>query len=193
MIKKSYYKIKKSYYKIKNRISKFLDLIMNPLRSIKDSYYNIKNGIPNLIKWFPIIWKDRDWDFYFIFVLLHRKLKNMEKHIRSYSHHTNSEKDADQIKLCVDLLKRILDDEYHENVFKDHDKKWGEGRMVWEDTDDCELSKLDIIRDNANTEEEKEQETKDFRRLSPNVEKLKQQDINYLFDNMKKHIQCWWD
>jgi len=154
---------------------------------------NIKYGIKNLIKWFVVIWNDRNWDFFFIWVILHKKLELMEKEIRNNGHHVNHIRDAEQIKLCVNLLKRLIDDDYHENVFKNHDKKWGQSHMKWEPTKDPELTSLHIIRDNANTDEEKEQETKEFRILGSKVEQLKQQDINYLFDYMKKHIQCWWD
>jgi hypothetical protein len=162
-------------------------------RKINDTYHNIKRGLPNLIKWLPVIWKDRDWDFFFIYALLHKKLYFMEKHIRKYSHHINSDRDADQIKLCVLTLNRLIADEYYENIFRNHDKKWGESHFNWEDIKNSDCCSLHITRDNVNNEKEKEQETKEFRRLSPNVEKLKQQDIHYLFDNMKKHIHGWWD
>ena len=165
----------------------------NPLRLIQDAYYNVKNGIPNLIKWFPVIWEDRQWDFFYIWVLLHRKLYLMEKGIRQYSHHLYGKRDADQIKLCVNILKRILDDNYHDNVFKNHDKKWGKPHFNWEEIPNSENCSLDITRDNAKTDKEKEQESKEFRILSKKVELQRMQDINYLFDYMKKHIQGWWD
>jgi len=175
------------------------EIITYPLKVIKDAYYNVTQGIPNLIKWFPVIWSDRNWDFYFIWTLLHRKLYLMEKHIRQHSHHLYKERDADQIKICVNLLKRILDDEYYENVFKNHDKKWGKTHFNWKKIDGEEFGykeevcSLDITRENAKTDEEKAQQTKEFRILSTKVEEQKKQDINYLFDYMKKHIQGWWD
>lgn len=47
---------------------------------IKTIYYNITIGMKNLIDWFPVIWKDRDWayDFYTHKILLH-KLKRLQK------------------------------------------------------------------------------------------------------------------
>jgi len=170
-------KIESLYYRIDR---------MSPFR-------NIKYGVRNLIKWFPVIWNDRDWDFFFIWTILHKKLELMEKEIRVNGHHKNNIRDANQIKLCVNLLKRLIDDQYHENVFIHHEKKWGKSHMKWEPTEDPELQSLHIIRDNVNTDEEKEQETKEFQRLSPKVEELRQQDINHLFDYMKKHILGWWD
>jgi len=31
-------------------------------------------GVKNLVRWFPTIWRDRDWDDHFIWVLLEKKL-----------------------------------------------------------------------------------------------------------------------
>jgi hypothetical protein len=86
-----------------------------------------------------------------------------------------------------------MDDNYHENVFIHHDIKWGETHMVWNKTDKPGESSLEIKRDNVKTKEDKLEERKQFRILSTNVEKQKQQDIEYLFNYMAKHIQCWWD
>ena len=36
-------------------------------------------GIKNLIKWFPIIWKDRNWDHSYIYEILKFKLKKTFK------------------------------------------------------------------------------------------------------------------
>jgi hypothetical protein len=172
----------------------------NPFGKIKDWYYNIKRGVPNLIIWFPTIWQDRSWDHYFIWAMLHRKLVIMEKHIRNHSHHLHRKRDADQIKIAVILLKRLLDNNYHDNVFRNHDKKWGESHFNWKETNEFysdthkeKLYSLDITRDNANTEKEKKQERKEFRILSKKVAEVEQQDINYLFEYMAKHIQGWWD
>jgi hypothetical protein len=39
-------------------------------------YYHkyIKQGVKNLIYWFPIIWKDRNWDSHYIFEIMKHKL-----------------------------------------------------------------------------------------------------------------------
>ena len=40
--------------------------------------YKIKSfiiSIKNLIKWFPIIWKDRDWDDHYIWEIMKNKLR----------------------------------------------------------------------------------------------------------------------
>jgi hypothetical protein len=123
----------------------------------------------------------------------------MEKSIRLHGHHVYHLRDAKQIKLAINLLDRLMKDDYHENVFKYHDEKWGDTHFNWKELDGEEfgykekVSALDITRDNVKTDKDKEQERKEFRRLSPKVEEQRKQDIDFLFDYMKKHIQGWWD
>ena len=39
-------------------------------------YYHkyFKTGVKNIIYWFPIIWKDRNWDSHYIFEIIKHKL-----------------------------------------------------------------------------------------------------------------------
>ncbi len=45
---------------------------------INNFFRSIKYGIKNLITWFPIIWKDRDWDHWYLYKILRFKLIQME-------------------------------------------------------------------------------------------------------------------
>ena len=168
-------------------------------KKISNIYHNIKNGIPNIFKWLPVIWRNRPWDHYFIYDVLHKQLSLMEEHIRKYGYHVHHKKDAKQIKIAILLIERIMKDEYYENVFKNHDEKWGESHLNWKEMDEEEFGykkdvvALDITRDNAITKEQKDQERKEFRRLSLKVEEQRKQDINILFEHIKKHIEGWWD
>lgn len=164
------------------------------IQRILDIPRNVKYGIINLFRWFPVVWTDRNWDHQFIYEVLRFKLSETSKYLRKYGHHLNAERDADNIQVCVNLLDRLLKDEYHEMVFKLHDKKWGRPKFNWDDVKDkpgyCSLR---IERPNVITEKDKEQERKEFRRISGHEEQLRKQDIRYLFKMMTKHIQGWWD
>ena len=164
------------------------------LDKLDTQWRNLKHGVKNIIIWFPTVWKDRWWDHHFFFVILHKKLSLMEKNFREHGHHLNHEKDADKMKRCVLLLDRIIKDEYHDMVFKNHDEKWGDIDFKFTPCEDREgYSELDIIRSNAKTKEEKEQERQEFRRIMRNPEKLLQQDVDTLFKFLNKHIRTWWD
>ena len=117
----------------------------------------------------------------------------MEHNIRYDGHHLYREKDADQIKVCILLIKRIMDDDYGENAFKRHDEKWGDSEMNFIPTDNPELSEMKIDYENVVTEKDKEQERKDFKLAIEQEEMLKKQDTDLLFKLMARHIRSWWD
>jgi len=154
---------------------------------------DFNNGLKNLIVWFPLIWKDRDWDHGFLFEMLQFKLTRMEKCLRN-GIHLYADKTADKVKLCTFLLDRIIKDEYYDMVFKDHKKKWGEADLQCSDCKDKEgYSELRITRPNVKTPEDNEQERKEYRAIMKRPDELMQQDIDMLFEIMRKHIREWWD
>ena len=78
-------------------------------------------GINNLIRWFPIIWKDRDWDDHFIFEILKFKLKNQAEYISYHNRHTRAKRDTEIMMLCVRLIGRLQDD-YYGCEYQDYEK-----------------------------------------------------------------------
>lgn len=68
--------------------------------------------IYNLFRWFPIIWKDQDWDDWYIFEILKFKLKNQAKYIGYHDRHVSAKRDAEIMMLCVRLIDKIQDEWY---------------------------------------------------------------------------------
>ena len=168
--------------------------IGNPVEKIKDFFRNIKLGIPNLIKWAPTIWSDRDWDQYFLYVILQFKLKQMEKLHREYGITLNAEEYANQMKTCILLLDRIIESDYLMNALKPHEKKWGETKLDFKKIPNKnDLYKGIFSVEKVTNKKEKEQEDKDRMRVYKHVDNLEKQDLDMLFKNMRKHIEGWWD
>lgn len=159
----------------------------------KDLFRNCKYGIQNLIKWGPIIWKDRDWDHWFLYKILQFKLKQMEHLQRHYGNHINNEKVADKIKLCVNLLDRLIKEDYLTNNFKSHEKKWGEHHMHFNPIPNSELGEITFSVDNANTKKEKKDENDQRMNLYKHTDNLRKQDLDMLFYKMRKYVESWWD
>jgi hypothetical protein len=153
---------------------------------------DIKHGVLNLIKWFPIIWQDRDWDQHFLYEMLKFKLEQMENFQRKYGIGLYRDKYADQMRVCINLLGRLIDDNYSENTFQYHDEKWGELSLETK-PHSKDLVSLHVVREKAVSDEEKKQESKEFMRLTKHAGKLRVQDIEMLFLNMTKYIEGWWD
>jgi hypothetical protein len=67
----------------KSKFEKLFEDICDEIESyynrIKDIKYKLVYGIKSLILWFKAIWKDRNWDYYYLFEILRFKLNLMLK------------------------------------------------------------------------------------------------------------------
>lgn len=88
---------------------------MNIIRIIKRKLESIKN----LIRWFPIIWKDKDWDTHFIWEILKFKLTNQADYISKNDRHTQAQYDASRMRLCVKLIEKVQH-EYYNVEYQDY-------------------------------------------------------------------------
>jgi hypothetical protein len=84
-------------------------------------YYhrNFIQGIKNLWNWFPVIWKDRDWDQYFIYEVLIHKLEKQANYIEQREWHTEAKRDAEKMRLCA-LLARIQQEDLYSMEYLDY-------------------------------------------------------------------------
>ena len=78
-------------------------------------------GIKNLWAWFPIIWKDRDWDGWFIYQIIEFKLTRQSKYIGKMDRHVRAQKDARDMLICSKLIAKVKD-EYYELEYFDYHK-----------------------------------------------------------------------
>lgn len=94
---------------------------------IRDIYRSIRS----VIRWFPVIWNDRDWDDWYIYKILQTKLKFQSKYIGDRDIHTRAKRDAEVMNTCVRLIDKLMEDfydmeylDYHESTFSfvDSDK-----------------------------------------------------------------------
>jgi len=79
-------------------------------------------SVGNLIKWFPVIWKDRDWDDHYIFEVFKFKLEKQAKYIKEKGFHTNSDLDAKRMMLCVKLMEKVQE-EFYTMEYMDYEEK----------------------------------------------------------------------
>lgn len=156
----------------------------------------------NLIRWFPIIWKDHDWDSTYIFEILKFKLSNQARYIGANNRHTRAKEDARNMTICVNLIEKIQND-YYDIEFYDY-----------------YITELDFVPDKINPQYYKIEETiiennlseyfKKYRRVYNQVvsegiytdDKRIAMEISYrnhsrakklLFKIMEENIERWWD
>ena len=151
-------------------------------------FNNLKRGIINIIKWFPVIWNDEDYDFQTIYTLLYHKLNHMEQYYESdKTYSANADKTAYEIMIAKNLAKRLAKENYLNNALIEHEQKYPDYLEKSFHTEKIEGKDLYRIMD-LNSKEEK----KSFERCSQLSDYLEQQDREYLFDYLKKKIRNWW-
>jgi len=176
-------------------------------------YYHkyLKHGVKNLWYWFPIIWKDRNWDDHFIFEVLKHKLKAQANYIAKSNRHTRAQLDARNMTTCINLINKLQDDFYemeYMNYVKD--KSWfipskekpqyftWENEIIYENLDQY-FAKYPLIYARVmkgegpfSWEGQKTQELK--RRIAMNMGHLNQQRAHkLLFKILQTQIQGWWN
>jgi hypothetical protein len=78
----------------------------------------IKYGVKNLYKWFWVIWKDRDWDHYYILEVLKFKLEKQAKYLSEVGCHTTAQRDAELMMTCVRLINKLQKEEYYDEMYE---------------------------------------------------------------------------
>lgn len=177
---------------MKNFFRDTIDEIQKIIIWFPDTYRDIKYGIQNLIKWLPVIWRDRHWDHTYIYNILKKKLEMQSHSIRKYGNHLSSDRDADNMMKCVYALNRLTNDIHGDMAFKRHYEIWGHPNFRFE-TIDGEWSELHIDYPNVVNENDKKKERKHFSLCCTHEDMLKKQDVDYLFNMIRKHITSWWD
>lgn len=115
--------------------------IHKPLPIPKDSAWNrpswkkhipywareIVHGISNIIKWAPIIYKDRNWDDHYIFEILKFKLLQQREELVNANRHTGIEETNRYITICLNLIEHIQNETYG-TEYQDYvrEKIWSE-------------------------------------------------------------------
>lgn len=170
---------------------------------------NIMEGIKNIIYWFPIIWKDRNWDQSFIYEVLKHKLKAQANYIETKDRHTRAKQDARRMRLCVSLIQICQDDTYNTEYmdyaetdfwFEDVKDKPGystiESKIIWEKYDDY-FKKYPLIYKRVMNGEgvfslEGREDNKQV--IAMNIGHINQDRAHkLLFKIMEENIQGWWD
>jgi hypothetical protein len=74
---------------------------------------NFLTSCNNLIKWFPTIWNDRDWDGHYTLKILQKKIEFQRKELVNANRHTRIDIDNRDMTLVLNLLERVREEHYH--------------------------------------------------------------------------------
>jgi hypothetical protein len=176
-----------------------------------DGRYLIKEtirGVKNLWYWFPVIWKDRNWDDSYILNILSHKLKSQSKYIGGRGIHVSAERDAEIMMTCVRLIDKVKE-EYYQMEYMDYHKTkhWfepcedKEGYSTWESREleenfDDYFAKYPLIYKRVLNGEGwlKIEDFNDKQRIASNIAHINHTRArSLLFKIMEQNIERWWD
>jgi hypothetical protein len=159
--------------------------------------------VKNMFRWFPIIWKDEDWDSHYIFEILKFKLKNQSKYIGDRDFHTRAKRDAEIMMLCVSLLDKVQTEYYNTEYLDYEESKFN--FIPIEGTDTSEI-KINHISDNLNDYFNKYpliykevvsqhiHSNPDKHRIAMYMSRMNHDRARkLLFKLMERNIERWWD
>ncbi len=174
-------------------------------------YYHkyFKTGVKNLWYWFPIIWKDRNWDSHYIFEIMKHKLSAQANYIGTNDRHTRAQQDARRMRLCIKLMSKVQEEDYTMEYMDYHkDRIWftdcedrpGSSLMnseqVWEKFDDY-FKKYPLVYKRVMNGEgvfSLEGREDDKHVIAMNIAHLNHDRARkLLFRIMEENIEGWWD
>lgn len=160
------------------------DSIKNPFRKIRNFYYDITIGISNIITYAPIVYRDRDFDYCYTLEMLRFKLERQRKCIKEdqYFASVNDAKLIKELTIAIELLKRIIEDDYATEAHTKLVREW------WESREETENERGDVMMSfPINTEL-----TKVLRKSREKESARREADFSFFWDHMQKHIRRWW-
>lgn len=81
--------------------------------------------IRNIIRWLPVLWKDEDWDYSYIYNILKFKIQNVAKYTKKYSQHTNDCRYIEWMNTAIRLIDRLNDEYYYMEYLEYHSNPIG--------------------------------------------------------------------
>ncbi len=147
------------------------------LRTITRPVRVCYENIIRVLRWIPVIWKDREFDQAYLYRIIHFKLLNMERFFESdHAWAVHTKKELRKLKIARILADRLGNQEPYEY----------ESIFDW-----CEEKDVPPIGSIPVTVQDKW--LMKMRREMRHRKYMHQQDKDMLFRYMRKHIDTWWD
>ena len=165
----------------------------------------IIEGIKNIIKWIPIIYKDKDWDDFFITKMIQKKIEFQREYLVKHNRHMDIDRDNKWMTLVLNLIELEHEDyyllEHHEyekcNLkFIESESHPGsfevEKEVEWENLEDYFKKYPNAIRKVKKMYPDRDFEDKD--RLAMYLGMYNQKRCrNLIFEILKQKSDMWWD
>jgi hypothetical protein len=159
-------------------------------------------GIKNILRWIPTLYKDKDWDDWYIFTILQKKIEFQRKEIIYANRHMQVDRDNRDMTIVLNLIERVKE-EYYGTEYLDY----SETKFRFEPVEGGrELYSMeeDVISENYDAYLRKYPSS--VRKVLKNKSGLDKKDLCYyvakhnekkahdlLFKILKERMRWWWD
>ncbi len=143
---------------------------------IRMYYRNFKR----LVLWAPVIWNDFNGDYSSMLRIWIFKMQQEREHIQEHQIIQDWEKVCASMKVCEDALTRILNDEYTDAEFAEHESKFP--LTIEKESDGLTYVSRSSPESSAS-----------IKAISEMHEAKVQADLTIFCDEFKKSLRTWWD
>ncbi len=135
-----------------------------------------------VMQYLPVIWRNEDWDYAWIYRLMAYKLERVEKCLANDKLHENAERYARQVRVCRILLERLEKDEYCEKELEEYYQRWGK----------AEFLNNALVKSKVVTEQDRLESAEEIRRIFTKEEERRTRDLDTFWLVFKKYHRHWW-
>lgn len=150
-------------------------------------------GVKNLIKWAPVVWSLRDWDYRYALDVFSFQLNNIADYLESEKSFTTcANTNAQKIRTATKLMKKVYEEEYAMEYLHKVEEKFGNGvmSMRFENIESSYLKELRWEYEYWDNTDEIESWL-EVERAQSQTKQLKAERI--LWEFLKHNIGRWWD
>lgn len=173
---------------------------------------SVRMGIGNIYKWFPVIWRDRDWDYRYMIELLIIKLQRMAEYHESRKYYEGWENNVKWMNTTRELLKHMVNETYEMEPYDYMETKFE--FVAAEDNPEYSTLNTDIISEHLDDYLEKyprevEKAKQTLNRTNSNVDfsipegkrrlaamtgmYVQQKSDKLAFKLLSRYVKGWWD
>ena len=159
-------------------------------------------GIKNIFRWMPTLYKDKDWDDWYIFTILQKKIEFQRKEIIYANRHMEVDRDNRDMTIVLNLIERVKE-EYYGTEYLDYSETKFRFEPIEGDDNHYSLEQ-DLISENY--DEYLRKYPSSVRKVSKEKPDLNKRDLcfwvakhneekahNLLFRILKERMRWWWD
>jgi hypothetical protein len=159
-------------------------------------------GCKNVIRWSPTIFKDRDWDQWYIYNVLQKKIEFQRKELINANRHTDINRDNRDMTIVLNLIERVNEGFYGVEYLDYSESKFRFEPI--EGDNECYTMEQDIISENY--DEYIKKYPSSVRKVLKEKPDLDKKDLCFwvarnneekahdlLHRILKERIRYWWD